>query len=144
MELNDLKQVLLNAHIQWIKRTCNLIMLDLDSTQQNNHVNIHIECLLKILKDDAVIASTNDIYYPGRNVKHKKFRWDRPNMSLFDDCIIDNQNLILFQKVVDVMFINKELKMFLENGVIIEFIPDTVKDLEAYRIFNKEKDYLII
>ncbi len=124
-----------------IKRTCNLIMI---TFANNSHeIWLHIECFFRVFNKNKTLICSEDIYKKGRKSK-KRFKWDKPFSSLFDDCVEDNGTYILRIPISNVELKNNELYIYLANGVILEIIPNTVIDDEAYRIFTPEQDYLVV
>lgn len=143
MNQENLQALFLGKQINFIKRTCDLIMFDFIPFD-NGNLALHLSCFLRIILGERTLVSSNDIYVCGNKVKRRKFRWDKPNMSLFDECIKENEILIYNKDIVNFEIKNNELKLLLENNVEIIIVPDTVQDKEAYRIFSKNEDYLIV
>lgn len=142
MEEKNIGALIVEAKIQWIKRTCNLIMFDL--LDKNDYsICLHVECFMKIIKDNKIIACTNDMYTPGENCHKKKFKWDKPGTSLFDETLQANLKEVVNKRINEVKIQNNELYLHLENNVIIEIIPDSVTDSEAYILFSKDKTFFL-
>lgn len=137
MEENNIKSLIVGAEIRWIKRICNLIMFDL-LDKSGNELSLHIECFMKVLKDNKIIVSTNDIYIPGKLYKKRKFKFDKPGASLFDETL--NANLKdIKRKIADVQIQNNDMQISLENDIIIKIIPDTTIEGEAYILYTSGK-----
>lgn len=137
MDIIGIQKLLVGAKINWIKRTCDLIMFDF--IKMNNSVALHSECFVRISQKDTTLLSSNDIYVCGRNTKKRKYRWDKPGASLFDESLIDCKELVYDKEIVDVLIENAGLKIVLNDDILIEIIPNSVQDVEHYRIFTKDE-----
>ncbi len=140
---NDLNILLKDSKIQAIKRTCNLIMVSIIDKQEKLFC-LHSECFFRVYHNKRNLLCSEDMYIKGRKTK-RRFKWDKPSSSLFDDCIFDNSKLIIGINISDIKFFDNELRIFLENGVVVEIIPNTTRDdVESYRLFSKDIDYIVI
>lgn len=70
--------------------------------------------------------------------------------TLFDESIVQEEHRILHQKIRQVRFERNRLELYLANGILIEFVPDSVSSeydpyKENYRLFAKGgEDFLVV
>lgn len=146
MEYN-LQELFNGAKINWFKRMCDLIMLDFSSKEGKNF-SLHILTFMRIFAKDRLIVSSWDMYRKGKKSK-KKFKYDCPNSTMYDDEIEENNEILCSVAIKSVALKNKDLYISLENGVRIEILIDAVKldeneSEEEYRVFDYNTEYLIV
>ena len=122
-------------------RICDLIKIDFSAG--SDVICLHTQsALFRGLKFDDLLISSDDIFVPGKNYKKRflrKFKWDIPGNTLFDDRLEIFTNEISNKKVKDVAIKGKDLLVDLEDGYRIEVLANTfTPDSEIYRIFKKD------
>lgn len=123
-----------------ISLVCDLVKLDfMNGTEL---ICLHIQsALMRGLKGDELLISSNDIYLPSRHYKKKlfkKFKWDIPGNSLFDDQLFNFKNEVLNKKIYAVQTLGKDLILEFEGDCKIEILSCTMeKGREFFRIFRK-------
>lgn len=100
-----------------------------------------LNALMRILKDEELLISSNDMFIPGKSYKKsflKKFKWDIPGNNLFDDCL-KNINEELFNKRIQaVSFNGLDLIINLGDDIKIQVLTCTLQQgEEVFRIFKK-------
>ena len=150
MNSETLNELLAGAEVSALKRTCDLIMFSL-SCADGKILCLHATCFVRMsLPDGVTIACSCDLYERGKNNKKGRFRWDQPMATLFDESIVQEEHRILHQKIKQVRFERNRLELYLENGILIEFVPDSVSSeydpyKENYRLFAKGgEDFLVV
>ena len=123
-----------------ISRVCDLIKLDF--VNETGLVCLHVQsALMRGLKRDELLISSNDIFLPSRHYKKKllkKFKWDIPGDSLFDDQLFNFKNEILNKKLQTVQFLGKDLILEFDDNYKIEILSCTLEnERELFRIFKK-------
>lgn len=142
--INEVKKTFMGAKLTWIKRHCDLIMLDFRLADGSNGF-IHGSCFFKVMLNGNLIISSYDMMIRGRKKGKKEFSWDEPGTSLFDDCVNDYIEFISKLYVANVQLENNELTILFNNELVMQFIPDSVdKEIEHYRIATKAKELLVI
>lgn len=141
MSIKEISSELLEAKIDQVKRTLDLIMIDF-LLPSGDHIALHIQSFMRIYKSDKLVVSSEDMCRKG-SLSKRKFNWANPGESLFDDEINDNIESIKREKVIGV-FLNakSDLIINLSNDISIEVLVDTIESEEKYRIFSQNKDYL--
>ncbi len=139
MLTNELEKKLIGSKLNWIKRSCDLVMFDFTCINQEK-VNLHTQCFLRILDNGKLIISSNDLYRRGKNSK-KKFKWDKPGTTLFEDNLDLYQSKIYSKFVVEINLINSDVTINFEDGLKLELIVDTTETEEKYRFFSKDDVY---
>lgn len=141
---DELNEIFIDARLVEIKRHCDLIMLEF-CLKNGTHGFIHLSCFFKILFSDKTIICSGDMFREGRNESKKEFNWDEPGLSIFDDCVKDNMELLCQSKIKYIQFRNNELMFSFDNNLFLEIIPDSSEtEFEFYRIFVKDKFTFII
>ena len=123
-----------------ISRVCDLIKLDF--TNETDFICLHVQsALMRGLKRDELLISSNDIFLPSRRYKKKlfkKFKWDMPGDSLFDDQLFNFKNEILNKKLHSVQILGKDLILEFDDDYKIEILSCTLEnEREFFRIFRK-------
>lgn len=123
-----------------ISRICNLIKLDFRN--ETGMICVHIQsALMRGLKNDKLLISSNDIFLPSKNYKKKpfkKFQWDVPNSTLFDDMLSDFKDEIIEKELCSVQYLGKDLLLKFEDNYRVEILACTLEqDREFYRVFKK-------
>ena len=124
-----------------VVRICDMIKLDFLTTEGET-VCLHVQTtIFRGLKHNKLLISSRDIYVPSIRYKKKKFRrfkWDIPGNSLFDDQMLDFKKEFLSKKVEGVNVVGKDLILDFGEGLVIELLSCTLeKDRELYRVFKK-------
>ena len=124
-----------------ISRICDLIKLDF-LTEENEVICLHIQASLMLgKKDEKLLISSNDIYLPSKNQKKsffKRFKWDTPGNSMFDDQLHDFREKIINKNVDSVQSSGKDLILYFDDNYKIEILACTLeRERELYRIFKK-------
>ncbi len=119
---------------------CDLIKLDF--LANGDTICIHIQdALFRVFKNDRLIISSNDMFVPAKNYKKKpfkKFKWDVPGNSLFDEQVDAFSADILNKKVESVKLIGQDLFINLSFNYKIQVLANTTQaETEVFRIFKK-------
>lgn len=136
----EMFQQLVDYRINSITRICDMIKIDFSSNEKE--LCLHIQsALFRVVKQDKLLISSNDIYVPSVNYiakRFKKFKWDVPGNTLFDDCLQKIISKMLGKKVVSVNYDGQDLIINLEGQERIEIISNTLeKECEKFRLFVK-------
>lgn len=123
-----------------ILRICDLIKLDFST--EDGLVCLHIQsALMRGLKGEELLISSYDLFLPSKNYKKrlfKKFKWDIPGNSLFDDQLYDFKDKILNKQILSAEMWGKDLILKFEEDYKIEVLAYTFEtDREFFRIFKK-------
>ena len=93
------------------------------------------------LQKEQLLISSNDIFFPSKNYKKKlfkKFKWDLPGNTLFDDQLHDFKNRILDKAIFSVQMFGKDLILTFDENYKIEILACTLEqEREYFRIFKK-------
>lgn len=90
------------------------------------------------------LACSNDMFVKGDQCRKRRFKWDSPGDSLFDESLSKGEAKLKGKKVILIDMCDGALKIVLEDDVKLFVIPDSVKEKEFYRFFSPEVDYLIL
>ena len=123
-----------------ISRVCDLIKFDFSN--DDGQICLHVQsALMRGLKKDELLISSNDLVLPSKNYKKKlfkKFKWDIPGNSLFDDQLCGFKDRILNKKILSVEMLGKDLILNFDGGYKIEILACTLDaEREFFRIFKK-------
>ena len=123
-----------------ISRVCDLIKLDFST--EDGTVCLHDQsALMRGLQKEQLLISSNDIFFPSKNYKKKlfkKFKWDLPGNTLFDDQLHDFKNRILDKAIFSVQMFGKDLILTFDENYKIEILACTLEqEREYFRIFKK-------
>ena len=123
-----------------ISRICDLIKLDF--LIKEKIVCLHVQsALFRVLKANELLVSSNDMFLPSKNYKRKlfkKFKWDIPGNSLFDDQLLDVKGQILNKTVQSILFLGNDLIIEIGDDYKIEVLSCTMeKGREIFRVFKK-------
>lgn len=123
-----------------ILRVCDLIKLNFSINE--DIICLHIQsALMRGLKGDKLLISSNDIYMPSKHYKKKlfkKFKWDIPGDSFFDDQLNNFKENILNKKVRTISILDKDLILDFDDEYKIEILACTLEtERELFRIFKK-------
>lgn len=136
----EITQQIIGAKLDVIVRLCDLIKFDF--VKENQTFCLHVQsALTRGRSNERIIFCSNDMFVPGSKYqkrRFKKFKWDEPGMSLFDDEIVDfceNSCNVVVQKI---LVKEDDLAIVLSNGFTIEIFKNTLeRDHEIYRLFKK-------
>lgn len=123
-----------------ISRVCDLIKLDF--TTKNGYICLHIQsALMRGLRENELLISSYDLVLPSKSYKKKlfkKFKWDIPGNSLFDDQLYDFRDGIINKKIVSIEMLTKDLILYFEGNYRIEILAWTLEPgRELFRVFKK-------
>ena len=123
-----------------ISRVCDLIKLDFST--EDGTVCLHVQsALMRGLQKEQLLISSTDIFFPSKNYKKKlfkKFKWDLPGNTLFDDQLHDFKNRILDKAIFSVQMFGKDLILTFDENYKIEILACTLEqEREYFRIFKK-------
>ncbi len=138
----NLKELFVNYKLKTIKRTLDLIMLGFENND-GHYIMLHIQTFFRVKFFKKTIACSDDMYRPIKENEIDEFDWTEPNTSVFDKSIKENTNLIFENQVVDIAFIDGDIKIELSNNIRLEILVNTVESEEKYRVFDKEKTYFV-
>ena len=141
----NLYKAMVGGHITSMHRaTCNLICIGID-LPDHTFVRFHIQTLLRIVYKSKMILSSEDMYVCGFEGENNDFQWDKPGDSLFDLTLEQISPLLLKSPIVRVCpKKTMDLFVYLENGLCLQVLNYTVRDVERYRIFDDHVDHDII
>ena len=132
---------LLHGEVHEIKRTCDLVMFEFIFPGKDS-VCLHIQRSFRVLDGDKLLISYDDMYEPSEKFKKKKFQYDIPGDTLFDDAVKQHRQKLLGAKVSKVYCSGKDLFLELDNNIRIEVLEDTVQTgVELYRIFEDNDEF---
>lgn len=133
--MNILKKMV-GGNIANISRACNLICIQIQTTQQDN-IFLHIQSFLRILKGKKVILSSDDMYRCGTNGDIETFKWDIPGTSIFDDSLNNHYSSLSNAKIIKVCkHDTNDIDIIFEHDYLLQVLVDTCESEEKYRIFN--------
>ena len=123
-----------------ISRVCDLIKLDFSI--KDSIVCLHIQSsLMRGLKANKLLISSSDMFLPSKHYKEKrfkKFKWDIPGNSLFDDQLDDCKEKFINKKLNLISILEKDLILNFDDDYKIEVLAYTLEpDRELFRIFRK-------
>ena len=107
----------------------------------DKELGLHIQkALFRISDPERLLICSGDMWTPGDNYQKKlfrKFQWDKPGNSLFDEQVKKYKEMLLGATVDSVSQSAKDLIIKLNNGLSIEIFTDTlVPDHEVYRLLQ--------
>ena len=128
------------SRLNSISRICDLIKIDFIS--EDKVVCLHSQsALMRGLKNNELLISSNDIFLPSKQYKKKlfrKFKWDIPGNTLFDDQLYDFRDGIINKKIVSIEMLTKDLILYFEGNYRIEILAWTLEPgRELFRVFKK-------
>gem|GEM_PF-6916962 len=140
---------LLGGKINHIGRTCDLIMIGFDFPDKE--LGLHVQkALFRVSAPEKLLICSGDMWTPGDNYQKKlfkKFQWDNPGDSLFDEQVEKYEEMLLGATVDSASQSAKDLIIKLNNGLSIEVLADTlVPEHEVYRLFQRndlESHYVV-
>lgn len=123
-----------------ISRVCDLIKLDFSI--RDEIICLHIQSsLMRVLKENKLLMSSNDLFLPSKHFKKKpfkRFKWDIPGNSFFDDQLTNIKEQILYKPLCLISILEKDLILNFDDGYKIEILACTLeKERELFRIFRK-------
>ena len=127
---------IVGGKIKKIHRVCDLITMEFETSNQQN-VYVHIQSFFRIVKDNRVIISSEDMYRCGKNVDSNQFVWDTPGRSIFDQSLKENFDFIRTLRVIDVIkHPIGDITFCFEKNALIQILINTTEFEEKYRIFD--------
>ena len=140
----NLYKAMVGGKIIYLHRSCDLICIGID-LPDHTLVRFHIQTLMRIIQKSKVILSSEDMYVCGFEEKGNDFQWDKPGDSLYDLTLEQISPLLLKSPIVRVCpKKTMDLFVYLENGLCLQVLNYTVRDVERYRIFDDYVDHDII
>ena len=134
------ENLLRESEVLDVWRVCDLVLFEFKS-KEGAVIRLHVSGDLRIVDDENLLASYFDMHEPGTNYKKKifrKFKYDEPGHTLFDDQLKSIIDRLKGAKVLNVKFERKDLFLKLDNNIKIEVPQYTLKaDQEFYRLFVK-------
>ena len=123
-----------------ICRVCDLIKLDFSNNEET--ICLHIQSsLMRGFKKNRLLISSNDMFIPSKYYKRrpfKKFKWDIPGNSLFDDQLEEFKKEIANKKVQSISLCEKDLVILFEEDLKIDVLLISLEtEKELFRIFKK-------
>ena len=130
---------LLGGKINHIGRTCDLIMIGFDFPDKE--LGLHVQkALFRVSAPEKLLICSGDMWTPGDNYQKKlfkKFQWDKPGDSLFDEQVKQHKAMLLGAIVDSATQSAKDLIIKLNNELSIEIFADTlVPEHEVYRLLH--------
>lgn len=141
----NLYKTMVGGHITSMNRaTCNLICIGID-LPDHTFVRFHIQTLMRIVYKSKVILSSEDMYVCGFEGENNDFQWDKPGDSLFD-LTLEQISPLLLKSTISKVCPKKTMDLFvyLENGLCLQVLNYSVRDVERYRIYDDHVDHDII
>ena len=143
MRQDEIKALLKDATIASVKRTCDLVMFTF-LLPDGREIYLHLTCFLLILYHNMRLACSNDMFVKGDQCRKRRFKWDSPGDSLFDESLAKEELKWKGKRVISFDMYDGTLRIVLEDNLRIFVIPDSAKEKEFYRLFSSEVDYLIL
>ena len=143
MRQDEIKALLKGATIASVKRTCDLVMFTF-RLPDGRDIYLHLTCFLLILYHNMRLACSNDMFVKGDQCRKRRFKWDSPGDSLFDESLAKEESKWKGKRVTLFDMYDGTLRIVLEDNLRIFVIPDSAKEKEFYRLFSSEVDYLIL
>ena len=143
MRQDEIKALLKGATIASVKRTCDLVMFTF-RLPDGREIYLHLTCFLLILYHNMRLACSNDMFVKGDQCRKRRFKWDSPGDSLFDESLAKEESKWKGKRVTLFDMYDGTLRIVLEDNIKIFIIPDSTKEKEFYRLFSSEVDYLIL
>lgn len=135
----NMTDLLIGTRLSTYARTLNLICLHFESGDGTIYC-LHSQCLLRIMKDKSLIASSNDVYNPCTAFNGDIDEWDwseQVGETLYDEGMKNGLSEALPLRVLSVSFGKcGDIFLELEQGYSIEIIVTTVTDDESWRFFQ--------
>lgn len=128
------------SRLNSISRICDLIKIDFIS--EGKVICLHSQStLMRGLKNNELLISSNDIFLPSKQYKKKlfrKFKWDIPGNTLFDDQLMVFEKEVINKNLLSVHVLGKDLILGLDDNYKIEILSCTLeKGRELFRMFIK-------
>lgn len=138
-----LMNILIGGRISGISRICDLVCFDFEC--EENEISLHIQSFFRIMQNETVIISSNDIYRCGMNCENGSFEWDIPGNSVIDDSLEKYRQKLFSSKIIQSQIENTgDLVIVFENNIILQIFIDTTVLEEKYRIFDSNNNYEIV
>ena len=142
----NVQKSLLGGKLNALSRICDLIKIDFEVFGKK--ICLHIQdATFRIIKSGKLLVVNSDMSVPRKNFNKKKFKWDEPGATLFDDQVAEYKEELINSQVADVLVSEKDLILTLNSGLRIEILHDTLESgREVYRIFesgNLESHYVM-
>ena len=127
----------LGKQISCISRCCNLACLCF--AHENDEINLHIQCFFRLLHNNKVILSSEDMGYCHENIDDQDFDWSTPGKSIYDIDLKNNKDFICSTPVKSAeQNETGDLLIEFENGLKLEVFIDSTREWEKYRIFDDD------
>ena len=138
--MNIVDYLTAGSRLNSISRICDLIKIDFIS--EGKVICLHSQsALMRGLKNNELLISSNDIFLPSKQYKKKlfrKFKWDIPGNTLFDDQLMVFEKEVINKNLLSVHVLGKDLILELDDNYKIEILSCTLeKGRELFRMFIK-------
>lgn len=124
--------MLIDSVFVQLGRSCNLIWFSF----KKNHIEyvIHFQCFLRLLSDDKVITTSDEIYTP-YNDTEQDFNWEKFGTSLYDHLVAERLNGGM--KINDVKVGEfGDLNLQFSDGMILQALNNSSQMQEIWRIIK--------
>jgi len=145
------KKDLIGSRITGQYRTCDLAGFEF-TLSSGKKLALHSFCFIRFFDSEILLLVTNNMYGPKSTIAEEdrgNFKWDEPGESLFDEVFEKYQEKLFSTKVKKVTFKNNDLRLYFENGMLLEFLADTTKYddhncCENFRIFERYGKHFVV
>ena len=139
--VENLLTQIIGGKINNISRVCDLICIEISN---NKNSFIHIQSFFRILKNNKVIISTEDIYRCKKDINSDNFNWDIPGDSIFDEAVMNYYSILTNSQIIEASKnITGDLYILLENNLFLQIIVDTSESEEKYRVFDDFQSFIM-
>ncbi len=140
--VENLLTQIIGGKINNISRVCDLICIEISNNNKN--IFIHIQSFFRILKNNKVIISGEDIYRCKKDINPDNFNWDIPGDSIFDEAVKNYYSILTNSQIIEAeKNITGDLYILLENNLFLQIIVDTSESEEKYRVFDDFQSFIM-
>jgi len=110
---------LIGCRITFFGRTLNSIRIWFQSSKEET-IKLHIQCYFRIYENDRLLLSQDNLYSPSKSLKGRKlrkFKWSKPEQSLFDDGVSEYRSKLLASNIKNIVTDNIDLQIYLDNNI---------------------------
>ena len=120
-----------------IKRSLNIISLQFKVA--DDVYCLHCSNLVRFLREDCIIASSNDIYICASDQGDENWDWSEHKNESVYDCIVSESVLPLLPDKVSNIIVTpwNDIEITFESGLLIEVIVTSVSGNEEWRFFKQ-------
>ena len=101
--------------ISQISRTCDMVSIRVD-LKNAEVIFIHIQSFFRIIKNNKVIISSEDIFQCDKCYDNCSFEWDIPGQSVFDNSIKEHQSELCDLKIIEMNQNSIGKQLFVANS----------------------------